>query len=319
MNEITTQELKQLIESKQPYTLLDCRSQDYYNWEQLPHATNLRWKYLKEEAHSVLPDKHALIVLYCDGFTCHVSTRAYQIMSELGYSNLREYSGGVADWKAHNYPTIQYRQYKPAANIFRFPDQSFAHQPVNTYLIEEDDCIVLVDGPQQLTEEHDDFMRHFAKPIKIFMTHNPTAGDTGVLQKKYKATIYLHHADRNGPWLTIKPDVLIDNGYQFNDHLTVIHTPGHSPGSACLLDTKNKVLFSGDTIEGVSDTTAKNTIRVRDFINDDDEHEGDSLQRLTSLHNLIAYDFEQILPFHYSPITRNAKQLLVTYIKNHEK
>ena len=29
--------------------------------------------------------------------------------------------------------------------------------------------------------------------------------------------------------------------------LEVIHTPGHSPGSICLLDKENKILFTGDT------------------------------------------------------------------------
>jgi glyoxylase-like metal-dependent hydrolase (beta-lactamase superfamily II) len=29
--------------------------------------------------------------------------------------------------------------------------------------------------------------------------------------------------------------------------LEVIHTPGHSPGSICLLDKKNRILFTGDT------------------------------------------------------------------------
>ena len=30
--------------------------------------------------------------------------------------------------------------------------------------------------------------------------------------------------------------------------LSVIHTPGHSPGSICLWDEQNKILFSGDTL-----------------------------------------------------------------------
>jgi len=31
-------------------------------------------------------------------------------------------------------------------------------------------------------------------------------------------------------------------------HLTVIHTPGHSPGSSCLYESRQRVLFSGDHI-----------------------------------------------------------------------
>jgi glyoxylase-like metal-dependent hydrolase (beta-lactamase superfamily II) len=30
--------------------------------------------------------------------------------------------------------------------------------------------------------------------------------------------------------------------------LEVIHTPGHTPGSICLFDRKNRILFSGDTL-----------------------------------------------------------------------
>ena len=30
--------------------------------------------------------------------------------------------------------------------------------------------------------------------------------------------------------------------------LTVIHTPGHTPGSICLYDASDRVLYSGDTV-----------------------------------------------------------------------
>lgn len=33
-----------------------------------------------------------------------------------------------------------------------------------------------------------------------------------------------------------------------NETLTVLHTPGHSPGSICLLNGKDGVLFTGDTL-----------------------------------------------------------------------
>lgn len=36
---------------------------------------------------------------------------------------------------------------------------------------------------------------------------------------------------------------------EFNDTvLDIIHTPGHSPGSVCFIDTKEKIIFGGDTV-----------------------------------------------------------------------
>jgi len=46
------------------------------------------------------------------------------------------------------------------------------------------------------------------------------------------------------PTYLLKHEELIDLG---DRKLKVLHTPGHSPGSICLLDTKSKELFTGDT------------------------------------------------------------------------
>ena len=46
------------------------------------------------------------------------------------------------------------------------------------------------------------------------------------------------------PTRLLKHEETIDLG---DRKLKVLHTPGHSPGSICLLDTKSKELFTGDT------------------------------------------------------------------------
>ncbi len=49
---------------------------------------------------------------------------------------------------------------------------------------------------------------------------------------------------------SVEPTVLFEEGalIDLGDRtLEVIHTPGHSPGSICLLDKKNRILFTGDT------------------------------------------------------------------------
>jgi len=48
----------------------------------------------------------------------------------------------------------------------------------------------------------------------------------------------------------VEPTTLLDEGALIDlgdQTLEVIHTPGHSPGSICLLDKKNRILFTGDT------------------------------------------------------------------------
>jgi len=48
----------------------------------------------------------------------------------------------------------------------------------------------------------------------------------------------------------VEPSTLLEEGnlIDLGDRtLEVIHTPGHSPGSMCLLDKKNRILFTGDT------------------------------------------------------------------------
>lgn len=313
MNEITTQELKKLIDKNEQFILLDCRGVDYYNWEHLPRSVNLRWKYVKDRAEKLVKNKKTLIITSCDGFTCNASVRCFENLKKLGYKNLIEYSGGIADWRAHGYSTETNPRYRIAPNVYRFPDQNFYGENVGSYLIEEKDCVVLVDGPQNLTEEHEDFILHFGKPIHLFMTHGPTAGEGKVLQKKYKAKVYLHKKDKDSEWLTIKPDVLFSKSFKLSKNLTVTHTPGHTPGSSVLLDHQNKSMFTGDHLEG----DAKG--EIYDFIKHDDGYSGNPTRRLASAKELLQYDFEKILPFHYEMILKNAKQLLRQFIDTHER
>lgn len=313
MKEITTKDLKKLIDANADFVLLDCRSQHYFNWEHIPGAKNLRWKYVDTQAEKLFPDKKTLIITYCDGFTCNASVRCFQNLQKAGYTNLIEYSGGIADWLAHGLPTTDNPKYKIASNVYRFPDQEFYGEAVGSYMVVEEDFLLLVDGPQQLTEEIVDFIRHQDKPVKFFMSHSPTAGEAKRLQQEFGAKVYLHEADKKGEWLTVSPDVFIKDGFRFNDHLSVFSTPGHTPGSSVIFDSNNKLLFSGDHVEG--DKQGK----IYDFVSLDDGYSGDVKQRLLSAKKLLRYDFAQILPFHYEMIRKDAKKALRDFVEKHNK
>jgi len=106
MNTISTIELKQLIDSDENFTLLDCRGPESYTQEHIPTAINLRSSEVPEKAHQLLPDKTTLIITSCTSLTCTASTNCYENLESLGYINLKEYPGGLSEWKAHGYSTV---------------------------------------------------------------------------------------------------------------------------------------------------------------------------------------------------------------------
>ncbi len=95
-------------------------------------------------------------------------------------------------------------------------------------------------------------------------------------------------------------DAMLDAG---NHHLQVIHTSGHTSGSTCMYDSRDNILFSGDTVFpegsfGRTDLGGNNEELVK------------SLERLTRL------EVSFMLPGHMRPITRNVKLQIQTSYQN---
>ncbi len=107
MNFITAQELKTLIESAQPYILLDCRGKGSFEAEHIVTAQNIQWSDIASEATKIIPDKNMLVITSCSSMTCDASEKCYAELKSLGYTNLKEYSGGLADWLAHGFGTVK--------------------------------------------------------------------------------------------------------------------------------------------------------------------------------------------------------------------
>ncbi|OPY27958.1 MAG: hydroxyacylglutathione hydrolase [Methanocella sp. PtaU1.Bin125] len=95
-------------------------------------------------------------------------------------------------------------------------------------------------------------------------------------------------------------DDVIDLG---NVKLTVIHTPGHTPGSICLYDAATRVMFTGDTVfEGGS--------FGRTDIGGNPEH------MINSLETLAGYDISALYPGHGNPVTTGVKESLRASLAN---
>ncbi len=87
------------------------------------------------------------------------------------------------------------------------------------------------------------------QPKYILLTHNHMdhIGAYTELREALKVPLCAHSADNRN--LPSPPDVLVKDGQILhfgNFDITVIHTPGHTPGSLCF--RTGKYLLSGDTI-----------------------------------------------------------------------
>ncbi len=84
--------------------------------------------------------------------------------------------------------------------------------------------------------------------------HNDHINAAGALADALDAPVWLHPDDLM-LWSAVyperAPDGLLADGLTIvagDTSLTVLHTPGHSPGGCCLYDEAGGVVFSGDTL-----------------------------------------------------------------------
>lgn len=92
---ITAEEAKKIMDTESEYVILDVRTEEEFAQGHIPGAMLIPDYAIREEADKALPDKDALILVYCR--SGRRSKNAAQILLELGYTNIREF-GGILDW-----------------------------------------------------------------------------------------------------------------------------------------------------------------------------------------------------------------------------
>ena len=95
---ISRNEIKTRIDKGEAITLVEALPPKYFDDNHLPGAINIPHDQVRELAPTLLPNKDALIAVYCASTECKNSKIATDILLSLGYSNAREYVDGKKDW-----------------------------------------------------------------------------------------------------------------------------------------------------------------------------------------------------------------------------
>lgn len=87
---------------------IDARDQWEFKKEHITGALNIPEFSFSEDDPKLLDiSKNKLIVVYCSGDDCDISKRLAVQMTELGYTNLYVFVGGIYEWNAANLPTVK--------------------------------------------------------------------------------------------------------------------------------------------------------------------------------------------------------------------
>lgn len=90
------------------------------------------------------------------------------------------------------------------------------------------------------------------KGILLTHHHYDHVGGVDKIKAMTGCPVYIHRAD--GGMYKKPADVLLENGDKLllgEEEIKVLHTPGHTRGSACFYSEQSKLAFTGDTIFNV--------------------------------------------------------------------
>ena len=100
MNLISREELKEKLDRGDKFKLVNALGEWAFNAKHIPGSVNIS---NIQDAKKMLNSDDDIVV-YCSNPVCIASIVGYQLLTRMGYSKVRRYAGGIADWEQAGYP-----------------------------------------------------------------------------------------------------------------------------------------------------------------------------------------------------------------------
>jgi rhodanese-related sulfurtransferase len=100
MNLISGEELKQKIDRGDKFKLVNALGEWAFNAKHIPGSINI--SKIEDAKKRLNPGDE--IIIYCSNPSCIASIIGYQLLTNMGYKNVRRYAGGIQYWQNAGYP-----------------------------------------------------------------------------------------------------------------------------------------------------------------------------------------------------------------------
>lgn len=101
MNTITREQLRQQLSN---VVLLEALPESHYRQGHIPGARLFPVDRARDLAPAVAPSRSTPVVVYCASETCKNSHQVAKLLGDIGYTDVRVYAGGKADWESAGLP-----------------------------------------------------------------------------------------------------------------------------------------------------------------------------------------------------------------------
>lgn len=102
VKETNPQEVKKKAEAGEKFHVVDVREESEWARGRLPGAVHLGKGIIERDIEQAIPDKSAMIILYCGGG--FRSALAADNLQKMGYTNVISMDGGWRGWNEAGYP-----------------------------------------------------------------------------------------------------------------------------------------------------------------------------------------------------------------------